>query len=96
MYDGNLPALQKSFSGICDRGNQCIRTTIIDASLHTAQKMKFSIKDLFSKCGQIRSFLRIWSHLLKKFIFCAVAGVYLWVFVMESIFINFYPQAFSK
>ena len=39
--------------------------------------MKFSIKDFFSKCDQIRSFLRIWSHLLKKsliesFIFCAV------------------------
>ena len=42
-----------------------------------AQKMKFSIKDFFSKCDQIRSFLRIWLHLLKKslienFIFCAV------------------------
>ena len=41
------------------------------------QKMKFSIKDFFSKCDQIGSFLRIWSHLLKKslmenFIFCAV------------------------
>ena len=39
--------------------------------------VKFSIKDFFSKCDQIRSFLRIWSHLLKKFlmvnfIFCAV------------------------
>ena len=31
-----------------------------------AQKMKFSIKDFFSKCDQIRSFLRIQSHLLKK------------------------------
>ena len=30
-------------------------------------KMKFSIKDFSSKCGQIHSFLRIWSHLLKKF-----------------------------
>ena len=44
---------------------------------HTAQKMKFSIKDFFSKCDQIRSFLRIWSQLLKKslmenFIFCAM------------------------
>ena len=29
----------------------------------TAQKMKFSIKDLFSKCDQIRRKLRIWSHL---------------------------------
>ena len=28
--------------------------------------MKFSIKDFFSKCEQVRSFLRIWSHLLKK------------------------------
>ena len=32
----------------------------------TAQKMKFSINDFFSKCDQIRSFLRIWSHLLMK------------------------------
>ena len=44
---------------------------------YTAQKMKFSIKDFFSKCDQIRSFLQIWSHLLKKslmenFILCAV------------------------
>ena len=40
-------------------------------------KIKFSIKDFFSTCDQLRSFLRIWSHLLKKslmenFIFCAV------------------------
>ena len=32
----------------------------------TAQKMRFSIKDFFSKYDQIRSFLRIWSYLLKK------------------------------
>ena len=43
----------------------------------TAQKMKFSVKDFFSKCDQIRNFLQIWSHILKKsvtknFIFCAV------------------------
>ena len=42
-----------------------------------AQKIKFSIKDFFSKCEQIHSFLWIWSHLLKKsfmenFIFYAV------------------------
>ena len=29
---------------------------------YTAQKMKFSIKNFFSKYDQIRSFLRIWSH----------------------------------
>ena len=33
---------------------------------NTAQKMKFSIKDVFSKYDQIRSFLWIWSDLLKK------------------------------
>ena len=32
----------------------------------TAQKMKFSVKDSFSKWDQMPSFLRIWSHLLKK------------------------------
>ena len=41
------------------------------------EKMKFSIKDFFSKCNQIRRKLRIWSHLLKKclmenFIFCSL------------------------
>ena len=34
--------------------------------LFTAQKITFSIKFLFSKCDQIRRFLRIWSHLLKR------------------------------
>ena len=49
-----------------------------DLNLHnTAHKMMFFIKDFFSKCDQIRSFLRIWSHLIKKslmenIIFCAV------------------------
>ena len=48
---------------------------------YTAQKMKFSITDFFSKCDQIHSKLRIWSHLLKKsvtenFIFCAVVAFY--------------------
>ena len=33
---------------------------------NTAQKMKFSIKDFFSKCDLIHSFQQIWSHLLKK------------------------------
>ena len=39
--------------------------------------LRFSIKDFFSKCDQVHSFLRIWSHLLEKslvenFIFCAM------------------------
>ena len=45
-----------------------------------AQKIKFSIKDFFTTCDQIRSFPRIWSHLLKKslienFIFWALTKV---------------------
>ena len=41
------------------------------------KNMKFYIKDFLSKCDQIRSFLRIWSYLLKKslmeiFLFYAV------------------------
>ena len=34
--------------------------------VYTAQKMKFSIKDFLSKYDQIRSFLPISPHLLKK------------------------------
>ena len=51
--------------------------SILNSTEITAQKMKFFIKDFLSKCDQIWSFLRIWSHLLKKslmenFVFCAV------------------------
>ena len=35
---------------------------------YTAQKLKFSVKDFFSQCDQIRSFMRIRSHLLKKYL----------------------------
>ena len=57
-------------------GAEIIKNSIRSPTF-TAQKMKFSIEDLFSKCDRIRSVLRIWSHLLKKslmenFIFCAV------------------------
>ena len=52
----------------------------VTLAIYTAQKIKFFIKDFFSKCDQIRSFLRIWSHILKKslienFIFCLVLVV---------------------
>ena len=49
--------------------------------IFTAQKMKFSIKDFFSKCDQISNRkLRIGSHLVKKslmenFIFCTVVDI---------------------
>ena len=37
-----------------------------DAFNKYCTKMKFAIKYFFSKCDQIHSFLRIWSHLRKK------------------------------
>ena len=45
--------------------------------LATAQKNEVFVKDLFSKCDQIRMKLWIWPHLLKRFlmknfIFCEV------------------------
>ena len=53
---------------------------VIKKATCTAQKMKFSIADFFSKCDQIRRKLQIWSHILKKsamenFIFCVVMKV---------------------
>ena len=55
--------------------------------------MKFSIKDFISKCDQIRSLLRIWSHLLKKslmgnFTFCAVQAVI--TRIEEKILVNIF------
>ena len=45
--------------------------------LFTVQRINFFINEFFKKCDEIRSFLWIWSHLLKKsfmenFIFCTV------------------------
>ena len=34
----------------------------------TVRKMKFSMKDFFSKCSQIHRKLWIWSNLLKEFL----------------------------
>ena len=50
--------------------------------------MKFSIKDFFSKRDQIRSLLRIWSHLLRKslmenFFFCVVSIVLKWGILIQ-------------
>ena len=37
-------------------------------SRYTTQNIKLSMKDFFSKCDQICRKLRIWSHLLKKYL----------------------------
>ena len=63
---------------------------LLTLATDTSQKMKVFIKDFFNKCDQIRSFLRIRWHLLKKslmqnFIFCAVCWVnrdYQWSFAL--------------
>ena len=62
-----------SFVYILEENKLCCRKSHCTKSV---KSMKFSIKDFFSKCDQIRRKLRIWSHLLKKslnFIFCAVS-----------------------
>ena len=48
--------------------SQTLWIELFKKMIHTTLKMKFSIKNFFSKCDQIRKFLRIWSHLLKKFL----------------------------
>ena len=50
-----------------DEWHWTICRIVFSTVYNTAQKMKFSIKDFFSKCDQICKFLRIWSHLLKKY-----------------------------
>ena len=69
----------------------------------TARKMKFSIKDFFSKCDQIHSFLRIWSHLLKRslmenvifFIFFCLFYFYLLIyFLFMHLFIYLFIYLF--
>ena len=67
--------------------NQVAKTQ--NSTRYTAQKMKFSIKHLFSECDQIRRKLRFWSHLLKKslienFILCAVILSESWQLVQQE------------
>ena len=69
------------------------QTSFKSCTLHCT-KMKFFIKDFFSKSDRIRGKLRIWSHLLKKslmenFIFCVVTTL---IFVANI----WYPVMFEK
>ena len=71
------PLLRKPLKGcFCSIKQLFFNQQGLICKLH-CKKMKFSIKEFFSKCDQICSFLRILSHLLKNssmenFIFCAV------------------------
>ena len=69
--------------------------------IHTIQQMTFSIKDFFSKCDQIRSFLPIWLHLLKKslienFIFCAVSLRSKIIYYNLMVFLYSFPAILSS
>ena len=57
--------------------NSKLRSVNIFSRCQVQPTLHKGLKDFFSKCDQIRSFLRIWSHSLKKllmenFIFCSV------------------------
>ena len=51
----------------------------------TARKIKFSIKDFFSKCDKIRRKPRIWSHLLKKSLMEKLHFLYSYVFEISNL-----------
>ena len=60
-----FPIFSKTFQRVIYRSIfNCFQKNKLFTSSTTAQKMKFSIEDFLSKCDQIRSFLRIRSHLL--------------------------------
>ena len=92
--------LKSSF--LCFRGLGFSRQTLVLSSTQvdhaqcTAQKMKFSIKDLFNKCGQICRKLRIWPHLLKKSLMenfhflCSVACTNSQLSVANNVFVFLY------
>ena len=61
------------------------RENLFQKNFYTKQKMKFSIKDFFSKCDQIRGFGRIYLEILneKLHFLCSVIRVML--FSLEEI-----------
>ena len=62
------------------------------------KKIKFSVKDFFSRCDQVRRNLRSWSHLLKKWLMensiflCSVNKCYYWIIMY---FLCSFIQTFS-
>ena len=83
LFHGNVPIL-------CP-----LRNRNETSARNTAQKMKFSIKDLFGKCDQIHRNLHIRSHLLRKslmenFIFYALKWVMANFFQEENSKLQFY------
>ena len=56
--------------------------------------MKFSIKDFFSKFNQILSFLRIWSHLPKKFLMASDVQDVVLISYVPSVYFVYPPRSF--
>ena len=84
-----------------------LKNLILKVQNYTAQKMKFFIMDLFSKCDQVRSFQGIWSRLPKKslmenFIFCAVLILTKTIILLRvlcirnSFYYKLYKRCFSQ
>ena len=77
LTEGNAKYIKKKMLNmyyaefICKNINRASKSSLLLACSKsvnvTAQKMKFSIKDFFSKCDQIRSFLQ----------FCAVCDIFI-------------------
>ena len=85
LFHGNVPILY------------ALRNRNETSARNTGQKMKFSIKDLFSKCDQIHRKLQIRSHLLRKslmgnFIFCALKWVMTYFFQEENSKLQYYQD----
>ena len=70
--------------------NEALEYIDVMEGILTVQTIKFLIKNFFSKCDPIRSFLRIWSHLLKmslmqNFIFCTMSGSQMTSFFVQCL-----------
>ena len=66
IYSSYSSQFQKLIGRESEKCNSISQTSMQQIQQSTARKMKFPIKDFFSKCDQIRRKQRIWSHLLKK------------------------------
>ena len=72
-----LKNYEYDYTTCCLLGYSCFKEGYNFFCRRLHKKMKFPIQDFCSKCNQICSFPRIWTHLLKKslmenLIFCAV------------------------
>ena len=62
----SLQNLLVPFLNVVETGKKTLSLIKTRTRVRTAQKMKFSIINFFSKCDQILRKMRIWPYLLKK------------------------------